>query len=129
MGFKCHRADRNSHGGGIIPYIHYDLPHRRRNYIEIMIAPPVEALVIEVIILNQSWLFICLYSPYTKHKDACCNFIDALLNTADVNRSSTVLIIGSLNINALCKRDFRCLNDVMDVHDLSNLNDEPTCFK
>ena len=64
MGFKCHRADRNSHGGGVIAYIRNDLPHRRRNDIEIMIAPPVEALVIEVIIRNQSWLFICLYSPH-----------------------------------------------------------------
>ena len=129
MGFKCHRADRNCHGGGIIAYIRNDLPHRRRNDIEIMIAPPVEALVIEVIIRNQSWLFICLYSPHNKHKHVCCNSIDALLNTADVNRSSTVFIIGDLNINALCKRDFQCLKDVMDVHDLSNLIDEPTCFK
>ena len=54
MGFKCHRADWNSHGGGIIAYIRNDLPHRRRNDIEIMIAPPVEALVIDVYLPVQS---------------------------------------------------------------------------
>ena len=61
-------------------------------------APPAEALVIEVIIRNQSWLFICLYSPHNKHKHVCCNSIDSLLNTADVNYST---LLGKLEKQTL----------------------------
>ena len=40
-GFKCHRADRNSRGGGIIAYVRNDLPHRRRDDLEIIANLPV----------------------------------------------------------------------------------------
>ena len=59
MGFKCHWTHRNGHGGGIVAFICNDLPHRRLNDVEMMIAPPFEPLIIEVIIRNQS----CFYLP------------------------------------------------------------------
>ena len=33
-GYKCHRTDRNQHGGGIMAYVRNDLPHRRRSDLE-----------------------------------------------------------------------------------------------
>ena len=66
-GFKCHRADRNEHGGGIMAYIRNDLPHRRRADVEQSVHTPVEALIFEVIIRNEKWLFTCLYNPHNKY--------------------------------------------------------------
>ena len=59
-GFKCHRADRNSRGGGIIAYVRNDLPHRRWDDLETVVNLPVEALVIEIMVRKEAWLFICL---------------------------------------------------------------------
>ena len=73
-GFKCHRADRNSRGGGIIAYVRNDLPH-----LDILVNIPVEALVIEIMVRKEAWLFICLYSPHNKHKNFWCQMTDALL--------------------------------------------------
>ena len=56
-----------------------DLPHRRRDDLEILVNLPVEALVIEIMVRKEGWLFICLYSPHNKHKNICCQMIDALL--------------------------------------------------
>ena len=78
-GFKCHRADRNSRGGGIIAYVRNNLPHRRRDDLEIVVNLPVEALVIEIMVRKEVWLFICLYSPHNKHNNICCHMIDVLL--------------------------------------------------
>ena len=44
-GFKCHRADRNEHGGGIMAYVRNDLPHRRRSDLEHSTHLPVESLI------------------------------------------------------------------------------------
>ena len=39
-GFKCHRADRNCNGGGIMVYIRSDIAHRRRNDMENAVTSP-----------------------------------------------------------------------------------------
>ena len=127
-GFKCHRADRNSRGGGIIAYVRNDLPHRRRDDLEIVVNLPVEALVIEIMVRKEAWLFICLYSPHNKHKNICCHMIDVLLEKTRCSAQLT-FVIGDLNINGLCENEFRCLQDVMDVYDMFNIVDKPTCFK
>ena len=126
--FKCHRADRNSRGGGIIAYVRNDLPHRRRDDLEILVNLPVEALVIEIMVRKEAWLFICLYSPHNKHKNICCQMIDALLEKTRCSAQLT-FVIGDLNINGLCENEFRCLQDVIDVYDMFNIVDKPTCFK
>ena len=74
-GFKCHRADRNSHGGGILCYVRSDLPHRRRTDLENVISEPTESLVIELIVRREKWLLIGLYSPHNRHKRECCKNI------------------------------------------------------
>ena len=127
-GFKCHRADRNSRGGGIIAYIRNDLPHRRRDDLELLVSSPVEALAIEIMVRKEAWLFICLYNPHNKHKSICCNMIDVLLEKTRCSAQLT-FVLGDLNINGLCENDFRCLQDVMDIHDMFNIIDKPTCFK
>ena len=53
-GYKCHRADRNSNGGGIMVYIRSDIAYRRWNGIEIIVAKPVESLTIKVMTLTKN---------------------------------------------------------------------------
>ena len=77
---------------------------------------------------KEAWLFICLYSPHNKHKHICCHMIDVLLEKTRCSAQLT-FVIGDLNINGLCKDDFRCLQDMMDVYDMFNIVDKLTCFK
>ena len=128
-GFKYYRVDRNAHGGGIAAYIRSDLPHRRRPDLESVVIAPVEAFVIEVIILNEVWLDICMYSPHSKHKMACCGTIDAIIDACQSKRPTNIFVFGDLNINCLSDTESRCLKDVMDVFGLCNLIDTPPCYK
>ena len=128
-GFESHRADRNSHGGGIMSYIRDDIPHRRRHDFEDIVKSPVENIILEAIIRNETWLFICPYNPNNKYKHVCCDYIDVLLDVSRSHPPSVIYVLGDLNINALSDSDFKCLKDVMDIHDLHNVIDSPTCFK
>ena len=128
-GFKYHRVDRNAHGGGIAAYIRSDLPHCRRPDLESVVIAPVEAFVIEVIIRNEVWLYICMYSLNSKHKMACCGTIDAIIDACQSKRPTNIFVFGDLNINCLSDTESRCLKDVMGVFGLCNLIDTPTCYK
>ena len=126
--FKIHRADRNGHGGGVMAFLRSDIPHRRRADLEALVTKPVESIVIEAIVRRDKWLFVCVYSPHSKHKLVCCNSIGNILISA-YKEFSTVFVLGDMNINMLSHADSKCLQDVMDVYDLKNLIHEPTCFK
>ena len=90
-GFKCHRADRNEHGGGIMAYVRNDLPHRRRSDLEHSTHLPVESLIFEIIIRKEKWLFICLYSPHNKYKKQCCDSIETFLTRCRLSTSPRLL--------------------------------------
>ena len=128
-GFKHYRADRNAHGGGIAAYFRNDLPHRRRPDLESMAIAPVETIVIEIIIRNEVWFYICMYSPHSKHIMTCCSSIDAIIDACQSKRPANIFVVGDLNINFLGENESRCLKDVMDVFGLHNLIDTPTCYK
>ena len=110
-GFKHYRADRNGNGGGIAAYIRNDLPHRRRSDLESMIVSLTEAMVIEVIIRKEVWLYYCVYNPHFKHKQTCCAMIDDLIDVSQTSRLSNIFLIGDLNINLMCENDCKCLKD------------------
>ena len=126
-GFKRYRVDRNAHGGGIVACIRSDLP--RRPDLESMVIAPVETFVIEIIIRNEVWFYICMCSPHSIHKMACCSSIDATIDDCQSKRPANIFVVGDLNINFLGENESRCLKDVMDVFGLHNLIDTPTCYK
>ena len=113
---------------GIIAYIRNDLPHRRRDDLELLVNPPIEALATGIMVKKETWSFICLYNPHNRHTSICCNMIDVLLEKTRCSAQLTN-VLGNLNISGLCENDFRCLQDVMDIHDMFNIIDKPTCFK
>ena len=125
-GYKCHRADRNQHGGGIMAYVRNDLPHRRRSHLEHAALKPVEAMIIEMIIRNEKWLLMCLYDAKSEFKSQCCDTIEAILETVQSKQFSIVFVVRDLNINVLCQQDSMCLFDVMETHGLTNVISEPT---
>ena len=128
-GFKCHRADRNCNGGGIMVYIRSDIAHRRRNDMENAVTSPIESLIIEVIIRKENWLFACLYNPHNKYKAVCCESIDEIFKFMERESISMPFIVGDLNINLLDPNESKCLTDCMDVTGLQNIIKGPTCFK
>ena len=128
-GFKCHRADRNIHGGGIMAHVRSDLPHRRRTDLENIVIAPIEALILEVIIRKEKWLLTCLYNPNVKYKQNCCNSIEVILERSQAERFSMTFVMGDLNVNILNGSEAACLIDVMETHGLFNIVSEPTCFK
>ena len=85
-------------------------------------------IVIEIIIRNEVWFYICMYSPHSKHKMACCSSIDAIIDACQSKRPANIFVVGDLNINFLGENESRCLKDVMDVFALHNLIDTPTCY-
>ena len=128
-GFKLHRSDRNEHGGGIMAYVRCDLAHRRRTDLENVVVTPVESLVLEVVLRQEKWLFVCLYSPSNSAKKQCCDSISTIFDVTATECIAMPFIIGDLNINMSCPSDANNLKDVMDMHGLYNLVHEPTCFK
>ena len=104
LGFKHYRADRNNHGGGIAAYIRNDLPYRRRSDIDSMVVSPIEAIAFEVLIRQEIWFYFCLYNPHYKHKQACCNTIDALVDACRASRPPNIFLIGDFNIDLLCDK-------------------------
>ena len=128
-GYKCHRADRNQHGGGIMAFVRNDLSHRRRSDLEHVALKSVEARIIKMIIRNEKWLYMCQYNPNSEFKSQCCDTIEVILETVQSEQFSTVIVVGDLDINVLCQQDSRCLFDVIETHDLTNVISEPTCFK
>ena len=126
-GFKNHRADRNSCGGGVMALIRNDIPHRRRPDLERLISCPIESMFIECIIKKEKWMFICFYSPHNKFKSNCCDAIDTAMNAINSESIHTYFVLG--DINTLYKHDRCTIYDLLDIYDMTNIITLLTCYK
>ena len=127
--FKCHRADRNEHGGGLMCYIRNDLAHRRRADLECLVTAPVESLIVEVIVRQEKWLFIGMYNPSYRYKNECCTNIEIVFDVCRNEKMSSLFFVGNLNINIMKPCVSACLSDTLDICGLTNMIRKPTCFK
>ena len=59
--FPTYRKDRTDKGGGLMLYVHNNIPSRA---IDITFDPLIEALVIEINLKKKKWLLICSYNPH-----------------------------------------------------------------
>ena len=109
--------------------IRADIPYRRRHDIEDATVTPVECIVIEIIIRKEKWLYVCLYNPNYRYKQKCCETIDSILNVASHESISMVYIMGDMNIDMCNGKGSQSLFDTIELHGLTNLITEPTCFK
>jgi hypothetical protein len=125
-GFNMYRKDRNSHGGGLILYVPDDLPHRRRQDLEIEDVIGIEHLVVEVIMKHEKIFIILVYRPPGTLSESLINTLSTITDKCFL-QCKTVFIIGDINVD--CKNDNHALMDMFQAFDLCNVIKEPTCFK
>ena len=123
------RADRNIHGGGIMLIIRDDMKPRRLHDIEELLPKPIESLIVEVMIKNEMWVFICIYSPDKSHKNICCDAIEIVMTEITKRNIKTHFLLGDLNIDTLNITESKCLKDVTEMYGSKNIIKDPTCFK
>ena len=116
-GFKSFRKDRSAHGGGILVYVRADLPTQQRPDRELT---HVESIVIETMICDRKWVFVCAYRPpsvtnATFTNDFTTN-IDKLLVHFD-----NFIVIGDLNYDMCSPNKYEPLTNLCDLFDLSCL--------
>ena len=122
--YQTHRRDRNAVGGGLLVYVRSSIPHRLRT--DILCDLGVEIMVIEVMIRGEKMLFVFLYKPPSI---SIQNLITVMSKLFDrfLTEVRSVFIAGDINIDMNCTPRSFC--DFMDMYNLVNIVDKPTCFK
>jgi hypothetical protein len=124
--YTMHRADRNSHGGGILLYVKSTLPHRCRKDLNCPSDSGLETLVIEIKTRKEKMFVVLIYKPPNVSNEQCINQLSSLLDKCYMECKS-VYIMGDMNINfnnLPCK-----MEQFMNQYGLTNLVKGPTCFK
>ena len=108
-----YRKDRTDKGGGLILYVHNNIPSR---VIDITFAPLIEALVIEINLKKKKWLLICSYNP---HKSMIQNHLYHLGKSLDelCKIYDNLILMGDYN----CEISEDAMNDFCCVYNLSSL--------
>ena len=112
---------RCSNGGGLLLYIKDDISSRLLT--DHKLLDNAECLFTKINIRNKKWLLCCSYNPHRNNKS---NHISHLSKGLDNYISHCdILFPGDFNSQPL----ENCVNDFCNVHNLSNLVKEPTCYK
>ena len=119
---KPYRLDRCSNDGEILLYVKDDISSRLLT--DHRLPDNVECLFTEINIRNKKWPLCC---SYNHHKNNTSNNISHLSKGLDnsISHCDNILILG--DFNSQLSENF--VNDFCNVHNLSNLVKEPTCFK
>ena len=123
--YCIHRQDRNTHGGGLLCYVHQMLPHRNRHDIAVN-NNGIESLVIHVKLSGYNLFFICIYKPPNINNDHLKHAIDDMMTKCNLE-SEYIYIIGDMNVNFMNKNNV--LIDTLNSFDLKQMIKEPTCYK
>lgn len=124
-GYKLHRRDRNSNGGGILCIISSDVPSSRKVNFE---CETLENISCEIHINNTKWLIMGIYKPPSVN-DA--DFSEKFSKNIDkiIVKYENYIVFGDINFDILNENKCQPLNDICDIFDLDQLVKEPTCFK
>ena len=122
--YKIHRRDRNAAGGGLLVYVKSSIPHRQRTDIDC--DSGIEILVIEIMIKGEKMLYIFVYKPPRVNTQ---NIITTLSKMLDkfLTEVRSVFIVGDINIDMQCTP--KPFSDFLNMYNLVNVVDKPTCFK
>ena len=125
--FPLFRKDRNSYGGGKIVYVREGLVTKQLPLFE---SPAIESICIELTIPKSKWCILFAYRPPNFNKKEFFNEISNSFSKIITNYDNVVLP-GDLNINLLdpSADTENHLSDLIDIFDLKNIVEEPTCFK
>ena len=119
---KPYRLDRCSNGGGILLYVKHYISSRLLT--DHRLPDNVECLFTEINIRNKKWLLCCSYNP---HKNNTLDHISYLSKDLGsyVSHYNNILFLGDFN----SQPSENYVIDFFNVYNLSNLVEEPTCFK
>ena len=119
------RADRSSHGGGILVYLRSDLACDRKSKLECQF---IESVFVEINFnKDKKFLVSGLYRPPTMSDE---QFTKDFNKTFDKILMSyeNIIILGDLNYNMMNKDKCVHLQTMCDIFDLENLVKSETCF-
>ena len=116
------RADRNSHGGGIIIYIREGIPCKELKRLNL--PKDIEGIFIELNINKSKWFLMGGYNP---SKDSISYFLNHIGKVMDANLSDyeNIILIGDFNA---VSSDI-ALREFCSMYNLKNIITEPTCYK
>ena len=118
---KPYRLERNRNGGGVIIYVRQDIPSKI--LIKHVLPTDIGALFIELNFRKCKWLFSRIYHPPSQSDQY---FFGKLGNALDVySNYENILFVGEFN----AKTGETCLDTFLYLHELENVNKEPTCYK
>jgi hypothetical protein len=123
-GYRLWRADRTSHGGGVLAYLRSDIPGCRRTDLEFC---DVESVAIEDNLSTAKWLIYGVYRPPSMPNGTVTDDMCRTLDKASTKFDS-MMLVGDMNYNFKKSDDSHTLVDICDVFDLVNIVKEPTCF-
>ena len=123
-GYKLERRDRDINGGGLAAFIKSDIPAHRRKDLE---SKSLENITYEVILNKSKWSIMCVYRP-PKMRDS--EFSQEFTNNLDkcITLFDRYMVIGDLNYDLLNETKGKPLANIMELFDLTNLIQKPTCF-
>ena len=126
--FKSYRKDFTAKSGGLVMYIRSDLPQRRVKELENseVESGRVEVLANEIVISDEKWLICSVYKQPTVKDADISNLLESLFNKCSKDYSNYI-VCGDINVNVLNEK--HCLKDIFNVYGVTNIVNEPTCFK
>lgn len=122
--YKLYRQDRNSRGGGIMMYVKDTIPHRvlKEHSGE---KYSIDFITLEVTTQRGKWNLTYIYCPPSVDDKHVTDFMNYLCEHF-ISKHILSLFFGDINQNLLKDCSLSC---ICDIHGLTNLIKEPTCFK
>ena len=117
-------SERNA-GGGLAAYVSSVIPHRFRKDISFN-QDGIEDMVFEIVMKKQKWFIVIVYRPPSISVNALKEAISYLYSRCE-NEGHHTIVLGDLNVNF--SHENNPLSDEMEIFNLKNVVEGPTCFK
>ena len=122
--YVLYRQDLTSFSGGLIVYVPDDLPHRRLFNSEIN-EDGFESLCIEITIGKSKTVITCVYKHPKVPHDFFLTCMSRITESVLINHED-LAFVGDRNF---CPSKSDTTGHFCDLYNLSNLINDPTCFK
>ena len=117
-----YRLDVNDRSGGLLVYVKDHIISKQLN--KFMIPEGIQVIPFEINLRKSKWLIISAYRPPHTSEEYFTESMNLLIDFYS-REYGNVLIMGDMNM----EHSNLHLISLLESHDLSSLNDKPTCFK
>ena len=121
-GHNIFRRDRTRYGGGLLLYVHEEIPCKILN--QQTASSNSEIIAMQFFQTKRKWLLLGIYKPPKQNNSEVLETINLLLNDYTETYENRITI---LDFNMTVENPQ--LNGFMQLHDMSQLINEPTCFQ